>query len=475
VFKSGKLGLCVFVLLLAVMPVAANAKDRGRHIGKPRIIPVGKERVRYDDLPPAGGEEITAQFVNPCPSGARSRVKAYKWTSSTLDMVGDTERQAVLYGMNMWANVTSIGFTSTTFGVSAADTIAVGWAVGEHGDGVPFDGVGGTLAHSFIPCGSSWDGDVHFDDAETWTDEFRTSYANPTDLVTVAAHEVGHAIGLGHSTDETSLMYPTYTGSHRYLSWDDIIGVQSLYSRQRGFFHLRESNTSGPPFRSFRFGNLGDRPVAGDWNGDWVDTIGIWRPSTSTFVLADDFMEGSTTTNTYTVQYGATGDKPVVGDWDGDRKTSIGVYRPSEQRFYLENSLTQSTPDYVFAFGNAGDVPVAGDWNGDGVESVGLYRPSDGTFHLKNTNAAGPENYTPSFPFSGGEPVVGDWNKDGIDTVGLYFPASGTFYLQDSNTTNVISQTFTYGSAGGLVAGNALPVAGKWGGTGPTKIGIYQN
>lgn len=59
------------------------------------------------------------------------------------------------------------------------------------------------------------------------------------DLLTVAAHEIGHNLGFDHSRDPNALMYPTYTGPHRFLSEDDIVGAQTLYG-------IASASPSGP-------------------------------------------------------------------------------------------------------------------------------------------------------------------------------------------------------------------------------------
>jgi hypothetical protein len=51
-------------------------------------------------------------------------------------------------------------------------------------------------------------------------------------LEIVIAHELGHLLGLGHSSDETSLMHHAYTQkNHMRLSQDDIDGITYLYAR----------------------------------------------------------------------------------------------------------------------------------------------------------------------------------------------------------------------------------------------------
>ena len=107
------------------------------------------------------------------------------------------------------------------------------FVAGDHGDGFPFDGAGSVLAHAFFPSvppapPSAIMGDAHFDEAETWTVNVPPG-AGRIDLVTVAAHEFGHSLGLGHSSVTGALMAPFYGGPFRKVANDDIAGITSLY------------------------------------------------------------------------------------------------------------------------------------------------------------------------------------------------------------------------------------------------------
>ena len=111
------------------------------------------------------------------------------------------------------------------------------------------------------------------------------------------------------------------------------------------------------------------RPVAGDWNGDGIETPGVYRPSTQEFLLSDSLTNPQTN---HVVKFGAAQDLPVVGDWNGDGIDTPGTYRPSDGRFRLTNAITgtPATPDNTFQLGANQDLPIAGDWNADGFDDV---------------------------------------------------------------------------------------------------------
>ncbi len=98
----------------------------------------------------------------------------------------------------------------------------------------------GVLAHAYQPgtetlfggpgFGNTITGDVHFDTAESWSDDPTDTTGDADfDFFTVALHEIGHALGLGHSAVVGSVMEPIYAGARRTLHADDIAGIRAIY------------------------------------------------------------------------------------------------------------------------------------------------------------------------------------------------------------------------------------------------------
>uniref|UniRef100_A0A3P8U8Y2 Matrix metallopeptidase 20b (enamelysin) n=1 Tax=Amphiprion percula TaxID=161767 RepID=A0A3P8U8Y2_AMPPE len=142
----------------------------------------------------------------------------------TRDLPRSTVDSLIESAFSVWARASGLTFVSSH--TRSAD-IMVEFVTHEHGDLYPFDGPRGTLAHAFGP-GLGVGGDTHFDDDERWT-AGETGF----NLFVVAAHEFGHALGLKHSRNPGSLMYPTYTSLHpaNLLSREDVANINALYSK----------------------------------------------------------------------------------------------------------------------------------------------------------------------------------------------------------------------------------------------------
>ncbi len=125
----------------------------------------------------------------------------------------------------------------------------------------------------------------------------------------------------------------------------------------------------------FHFGTAGDHPVAGDWNGDGIKTIAIFRDGQWHF---DDDGDGRWSEGDRAIMFGQTGDLPVVGDFDGDGIDEIGIYSQGKWTLDSDGDLRRTAHDKVFEMGGAGDLPVVGDWDGDGIDQAGIYTPTAG-------------------------------------------------------------------------------------------------
>jgi hypothetical protein len=73
--------------------------------------------------------------------------------------------------------------------------------------------------------------------------------------------------------------------------------------------------------------------------------------------------------------FGQAGDLPVVGDFDGNGFDEIGVFRAGTWIIDSNRNRELDAQDRVFELGGANDKPVVGDWNDDGADDPGVYHP----------------------------------------------------------------------------------------------------
>ncbi len=224
-------------------------------------------------------------------------------------------------------------------------------------------------------------------------------------------------------------------------------------------FFLRRVNASGYADYSIPYGAVSNLPLAGDWNGDGLDTVGTLNTTNGLFTLTDGTLPPVSTS--YTFVLGNPGDQPLAGKWDNTiTHDSVGVFRPSNGLIYLKDQLTTGFADYTMVLGIPGDAGLAGDWDGNGFDSPGVYRPSNNTFYLSNKvqNGAVFGDYQATFGSGGSSalPVAGDWTGSGHSGVGLFL--NGLVQLKNyPYAGSVADLTFVFGVSGDQ------PIAGYWG------------
>ncbi|PRQ53771.1 putative interstitial collagenase [Rosa chinensis] len=130
---------------------------------------------------------------------------------------------AIAQAFATWARSTHFKFSQAQ-NYQNAD-VKISFHRGNHGDGRNFDGPGGVLAHAFYPT----DGRFHFDAAENWSVGAKPG---AYDLESVALHEIGHLLGLGHSSVKGAIMSATISPgvTLKSLHGDDIQGIKALYN-----------------------------------------------------------------------------------------------------------------------------------------------------------------------------------------------------------------------------------------------------
>lgn len=246
-----------------------------------------------------------------------------------------------------------------------------------------------------------------------------------------------------------------------------------------------------------QFGNKGDRPVTGDWNGDGASQVGIYDPSAKAWELdanSNDSWQGCSTDfcANFTIATNSEGEVPITGRWPGLTKDGLGLFqlvRTSTDGARRSNSVGTRisttvagywyldkngngkfdgcSADQCFGpFGKSGDLPVVGDWNGSGASKIGVFSPESGMWMLDANNNGKVDGCTIDkcfgpFGVSGDLPVTGDWNSTGTTKIGVFRATTGEWFLDVNNNGKWDGCSVDRCVAGFGQAGD-LPVVGKW-------------
>lgn len=166
----------------------------------------------------------------------------------------------------------------------------------------------------------------------------------------------------------------------------DEIGYFNAYEAR--FYLCPGPNGSHSPQTCSRYGfgasEAGWMPLVGDWNGDGKDQLGLYDPDEAIVRLLD---LGSCSTpcvvtplhpNMTFSPVGGTSSRslPVAGDWDGDGVDTVGFFDPDLGRFTLPDQHPVPTQVEVVDFGDASSIPYALPcWDG-GYDTVGVFDPA---------------------------------------------------------------------------------------------------
>jgi hypothetical protein len=220
----------------------------------------------------------------------------------------------------------------------------------------------------------------------------------------------------------------------------------------------------GSPFTPREWGVSGDQVIAGDYDGDGLDDMAVFRPSNATFYI----VHTATLTMRFE-QFGQTGDDArVVGDYDGDGRDDLALYRSGAQSMWFYKTSSNSLYNSV-AWGQTGDFPSPGDYDGDGRNDFVVQRGEGGVgrFYARFANG-NMDSRVLGLPTD--QVVPGDYDGDGTTDVSVVRTNGGGFlewqFLSSINEAVITDQ---WG-----VAATDLTAQGDYDGDGKTDYAVWR-
>jgi len=241
------------------------------------------------------------------------------------------------------------------------------------------------------------------------------------------------------------------------------------------------NSTSGTQIADWGNANT-DYPAPGDYDGDGVADIAIYRAGATAGAQSEYWILQSSNNAVRYFAWGLSGDQTVQRDYDGDGITDVAVFRPgaaaaNPTTWYIRESSTGNARVETFGLTGNGttslDTPIPGDYDGDGKFDIAVYRVGQtpaNNFIIKRSSD-GVITYQQFGNFTSDYILPGDYDGDGkydiaVARTGATSTSPLVWWILQSSTGTTRTQAFGRSSD--------IPTQGDYDGDARTDLSIYR-
>lgn len=211
---------------------------------------------------------------------------------------------------------------------------------------------------------------------------------------------------------------------------------------QRGAKFFLDYNNDSIPDRQFFYGIPTDIGLVGDFNGDTMSDLTVFRNGIWYVSFYNDAVA------TWRIGFGAPTDIPLTADLNGDGLSDFILFRATGGYWYVKYNtgvpFLGGIPDQITRFGGlAGDIPVLGDFDGDGTVDRAIYRSGRWYIDLEAWN--GNADRRCNFGGPGDIPIAYDAGDTWTHGLGIF--RNGAWYV-DTDCDGIPNKIYYYGTSG---------------------------